>query len=234
MLGMATWMNVSGMGWSIAYNLLCQVFYLCCPGVALALLLPLAANRNVKRALAIGAMVLGLQLLMNVVTFSFPEFCNRWNLYFGLFYSSAAVLVRLYAFTTLVSDDCMEPAARPWVGLIVVELMSAFIFQFVGWSSALVPVSDVHFYFSQAFSSGMYNVFMLIWCGLATVAYYRLAHSGIVAGCQQKQSAQAPANRLFLRVLGALLIAVLILWAFSRYAAPVLGETLDWKFMRLL
>lgn len=133
--------------------------------------------------------------------------------------------------SVILTCDRMELVDRRWVGLIAIDSM---------WSVAagvLVLLPDTTGYYTGILFSRMYGAFDIVWSGLLMTAYYRLTRSGAVAGLHANSSAEEnlrAAKRCFLRLVIALTVALVVFWTFCRYAAPVLAEVLDWRFMKLI
>lgn len=199
-----------------------------CSGAAFFVLRPLAANRTVGKALALGAVAsVGWSLVLLLAVFLpvfLPDLC----------YSLLPLAVSLSligAISVILPCDRMELVERRWVGLIAIDSM---------WSVAvgvLLLLPDTTDYYFGMSLSRMHGAFDIVWSGLLMTAYYRLTCSGAVAGPSADSSAEGnlrAAKRCFLRLVIAFTVALVVFWTFCRYAAPLLAEVLDWRFMRLI
>lgn len=222
-LGLDTLFFRLGASAYIIYKILSALLF-GCSGAAFFVLRPLAANRTVGKALTLGTLAVVLRTLVLLVAVFLPGFwCSLLLL--------AVSLCLMGTISVILTCDRMEVIERRWVGLIAIVSM---------WSVAggvLVLLPDTTGYYTGILFSRMYGAFDIVWSGLLMTAYYRLTRCGAVAGLHANSSAEEnlrAAKRCFLRLVIALTVALVVFWTFCRYAAPVLAEVLDWRFMKLI
>lgn len=185
-----------------------------CQTCGILLLLPIASNRIVRVAMRIGCCWSALYAVLHGVLCLIELPAWIWIAVQGT--NVVGALVWAYCFALILRSGRMAESYVAWGGLLIVGYAMTCVSSGLPLCGLFVNVSAV------------YALFSFVCSVMLIVAYFKFVRSGAFSGdfdaTAVPRSAYSPLNRYMAGAVVSAAAMLLVFWAYSVYAVPLLQE----------
>ena len=185
-----------------------------CQACGVLLLLPIASNRIVRVAMTIGCCWSALYAVLHGVLCLIELPAWSWIAAQGA--NAFGALVWAYCIALILRSGRMAESYVAWGGLLIVGCAMTCVSSGLPLCGLFVNISAV------------YALFSLVCSVMVIVAYFKFVRSGAFSGdfdaAIPPRSAYSPLNRYMAGVVVSTAAMLLVFWAYSVYAVPLLQE----------